>query len=86
MRILGQPCEFYLEAEHVLRRGHFPLVRPDRAAAVAVAVGVARRRARRPEDLHCPGRKPPFWAVKRPARPSKRAIESRSAVGNATGA
>jgi hypothetical protein len=41
-------------------------------------VGVARRHASRPEELHCPGRKSPFWAVKRPTRPSKRAIESRS--------
>ena len=36
--------------------------------------GGARRR-------HCPSRKPPFYAVKRPARPHKRAILEDRAVG-----
>jgi hypothetical protein len=37
--------------------------------------------------LHlCPGRKPPFWAVKRHARPYKSTIESRFTVENAKGA
>ena len=31
----------------------------------------------------CPGPKPPFWAVKRPARPYKNAIQPRCAVENA---
>jgi hypothetical protein len=34
----------------------------------------------------CPGPKPPFLAVKRPAHPYKSAIENRSTVGNAKGA
>jgi hypothetical protein len=33
--------------------------------------------------MHCPARKPPFWAVKRPARPYKSAIQTRVTVGNA---
>jgi hypothetical protein len=36
--------------------------------------------------LHCPGRKPPFLAVKRPARPYKSAIQNRFTVENAKGA
>ncbi len=37
--------------------------------------------------VHCPGRKPPFLAVKRPARPAyKPAIERRCTAGNAKGA
>jgi hypothetical protein len=35
---------------------------------------------------NCPGRKPPFFAVKRPARPYKTAIENRFTVGNAKAA
>ena len=35
---------------------------------------------------HCPGRTPPFWAVKRPARPHKSAMENRFAQENAQGA
>jgi hypothetical protein len=35
---------------------------------------------------HCPGRKPPFLAAKRPARPYKSAIQNRFTVGNAEGA
>jgi hypothetical protein len=34
----------------------------------------------------CQGRKPPFWVVKRPARPYKSAIEIRFDMGNAKGA
>ena len=34
----------------------------------------------------CPGRKPPFWTVKRPARPYKIAIQNRFTVENAKGA
>jgi len=37
--------------------------------------------------IHCPGRTPPFWAVKRPARPHNNAIQQRHTkpitVGNA---
>jgi hypothetical protein len=29
------------------------------------------------EDRHCPGREPPLFAVKRPARPYETAIEKR---------
>jgi hypothetical protein len=35
---------------------------------------------------YCPGRKPPFWAVKRPARPYKTATQKRFTVENAKGA
>jgi hypothetical protein len=38
------------------------------------------------EELHCMGRKPPFWAVKRTARPYKSAIETRFTIENAKGA
>jgi hypothetical protein len=31
----------------------------------------------------CSGRKPPFWAVERRARPYKKAIQKRCTVGNA---
>ena len=34
----------------------------------------------------CPGRKPPKWAGKRPARPYKNTIENRITVENAKGA
>ena len=34
----------------------------------------------------CPGRKPSFSVVKRPARPYKSAIQNRYTVGNAKGA
>ena len=34
----------------------------------------------------CPGRKPPFSAVKRPARPSKNTIQNQFTVENARGA
>ena len=34
------------------------------------------------EGLHRPGRKPPFSAVNRRARPYKRAVQNPSAVGN----
>ena len=34
----------------------------------------------------CPGRNPPFLAVKRPARPYKSPIQTRFAMGNAEGA
>jgi hypothetical protein len=34
----------------------------------------------------CPGRKSPFLAVKRPARPYKNTIQNRSTMGNAKGA
>jgi hypothetical protein len=34
----------------------------------------------------CPGRKPPFLAVKRPVRPDKSAIKPRFTMGNAKGA
>jgi hypothetical protein len=36
--------------------------------------------------LNCSGRKPPFWAVKRLARPYRSFIQTRCAVGNANGA
>jgi hypothetical protein len=29
-----------------------------------------------PRVRHCPGRKPPFWAVRRPARPYKSPIQN----------
>jgi hypothetical protein len=34
----------------------------------------------------CPGRKPPFWAVKCPAHPYKSGIQNRFTVENAKGA
>jgi hypothetical protein len=34
----------------------------------------------------CPGRQPPFWAVKHSVRPYKSAIETVSTVGNPKGA
>jgi hypothetical protein len=34
----------------------------------------------------CPGQKPSLWAVKRPVRPYKSAIQNRFTVGNAEGA
>ena len=34
----------------------------------------------------CPGQKPPFWAVKHPARPYRSAIENRCTSGNAEAA
>ena len=34
----------------------------------------------------CPGRQAPFWAVKRPVRPDKSAIQNRCTMGNAKGA
>jgi hypothetical protein len=33
--------------------------------------------------LACAGRKPPIWAVKRPARPYKTAMRNRFTMGNA---
>ena len=38
--------------------------------------------ARRRQARNCPGRKPPFFAVKRAAGPYKNAIESRFTAGN----
>jgi hypothetical protein len=37
-------------------------------------------------EIHCPGRNPPFLAVKRPARPHKSAIQTRVTMENAKGA
>jgi hypothetical protein len=37
-------------------------------------------------QLHCPGRKPPFLAVKHPARTHKSAIHTRCTVKHAKGA
>jgi hypothetical protein len=54
-----------------MRRG---LARHPRAVDELNGGGEARRDLR----LGCPGRKPPFLAVKRPARPQEPAIESRS--------
>jgi hypothetical protein len=34
----------------------------------------------------CPGRKPPFLAVKHPARPYKRAVQTRFTMDSAKGA
>jgi hypothetical protein len=39
-----------------------------------------------PDRRHCPGRKPPFSAVKRPARPYKSPIQNRFTQENANGA
>ena len=36
--------------------------------------------------VHCPGRKPPFWAVTRPPHPCKTAIQTRLSVESAKGA
>jgi hypothetical protein len=57
---------------------------------------VPQRAPRRPAEVagggllrrapHCPGGMPPFWAVKRPARPYKRAIEGGFTAGNAKSA
>jgi hypothetical protein len=44
------------------------------------------RRRREVGQLDCPGRKPPFLHVKRPARPCKTAIQKRFTVKNAKGA
>jgi hypothetical protein len=51
----------------------------------AEAEGVARRRLGRTQ--HCPGSPaPPFWSVKRPARPYKSATQTQFTVVNAKGA
>ena len=52
---------------------------------------VRRRKLERPPRDHldrrrCPGRQPPFWAVERPARPCKSAVQKQSTVGDAEGA
>ena len=49
------------------------------------ALGVEEDEAER-QYLDCPGQKPPFSAVKRPARPCKNAMQNRFTVGNAEGA
>jgi hypothetical protein len=36
--------------------------------------------------VHCPGRRPPFSAVKRPARPYKSAIQNRFPMEDTKGA
>ena len=41
---------------------------------------------RSPSPHHCPGQKPPFLAVKRPARPYKTATQNRFTMGNTNGA
>ena len=43
----------------------------------------AGRPGRTPSPPARPGRRPPFWAVERPASPHKSAIEARSTVKNA---
>jgi hypothetical protein len=48
--------------------------------------GGADAEARDEDGAHCPGQKPPFLAVTRPARPYKTAIESRFTVENAKAA
>ena len=55
------------------------------ATARTSAAASAARFARICASL-CPGREPPFLAVKRPARPYKRAIQTRFTMGNAEGA
>ena len=45
------------------------------------------RKPNRPRGLSRPaGRKPPYWAVERPARPYKTAMQNRFTVVNAKGA
>jgi hypothetical protein len=46
---------------------------------------IASRTTTAPHAWYCPGRKPPFSAVKRPARPYKSATQTRFTVGNAKG-
>ena len=61
----------------LLRRRHCPRARRQRPRD---------RRRDRLRLAHCPGRKAAvFLAVKRPARPYKRAIENRSTQGSAEG-
>ena len=74
-------------------RGHNPRGAPSRALGVArrvVRIGevICQREERRPPrgDRYCPGRKPPFLAVKCPVRPYKNAIENRLTQENANGA
>jgi hypothetical protein len=56
-------------------------------ASLGVAEGAHRKWVRDPVDRdHCPGRKPPFWAVKRPARPYKSPTQNGFAQGDAKGA
>ena len=73
---LDQPCTiFVLGIEAELEEEWCAYVVRDRGAELDVrgggdrAEGVVRH--------HCPGHKPPFLAVKRPARPYKSAIENR---------
>ena len=49
------------------------------------ALGVEEDEAER-QYLDCPGQKPPFLAVKRPARPYKTTIQNRFTMANAKGA
>jgi hypothetical protein len=58
------------------RTGEAPGVRcAGQTAAAAAAAGVGRRAVPLIHS-HCPGRKPPFWAVERPARPYKSPIHN----------
>jgi hypothetical protein len=61
---------------HIIRYFRASAARKRTAEARLEALGV----------VHCPGRKPPFWAAKRPARPYKTAIQNQFTVRNATAA
>jgi hypothetical protein len=54
---------------------------PERELAEEGAAGVVLD-----GQLACPGRRPPFPAVRRPARPHNRATQNRSTAGDAEGA
>jgi hypothetical protein len=61
-----------------------------RAADAAGRADAAARRTAADDDLaaagHCPGRKPPFSVLKRPARPYKSRVQNRFTWENAEGA
>jgi hypothetical protein len=58
---------------------------PPAGRRARAAQGPAEPRRARSRPRTCPNRKPPFLAVKRPARPYKSAIESRFTMENAKG-
>jgi hypothetical protein len=60
--------------------------RPAGADVYHLVVLHVRAEARASDIDGCPGRKPPCWVVKRPARPYTRAIQTRFTIENAKGA
>jgi hypothetical protein len=81
-RALGRPHEDAVLAGARLAvpraRGHLRHPRAQAAEVEGVVAAVA--------EQHCPDRKPPKRAVKRPARPYKGAVENRFVMENAKAA